>query len=533
VYDYSGQRVIKKSQTSGTSRVDYYLGEGFELRDGKPVKFVFAGGQRIARLEGRLAETGQATTQQLNFKPGWNFFSLQLEPTDTAIATVLAPLDGNYTEVWAFDSVSQQYQGFIPSGGANALADLTDIVAQRGYIIYVANGATLNVSGIRQTDPINLQPGLNLIPSPADALVDVQDALSSLANNYKGVWDYQTAPKTWRAHLPNQPAFLSELASLQPDKAYWLDVPNAAQILFQEQEKKILFYHADHLGSTNVVTDLAGDVVESTEFYPFGRTRHEHKNGFAADYQYTGKELDKETGLMYYEARYMDAVTGRFVSVDPLAMSPPAAVTLNPQLIHPYAYAANNPVYFVDPDGLLAGPNDSILVEASKTIEFQNTDPDRARNALRNQPSNIASAFTGGVRAAFDSAKNSFHRVDKKKAATVAAKALLLGSIKRAAEFAFPGIGSVVVVGVQAVMAAKDVHEETRSTSEAVIQAVATMLPGGNQMLKAVTQANKLIQEKLESDESEYQIRIRQREDANSGNDAAELIEVVMERPSM
>jgi RHS repeat-associated protein len=349
IYDYSGQRVIKKSQTGGTSRVDYYLGEGFELRDGKPVKFVFAGGQRIARLEGRLAETGQATTQQLNFKPGWNFFSLQLEPTDTAIATVLAPLDGNYTEVWAFDSVTQQYQGFIASDGANAL---TDITAQRGYIIYVANGATLNVSGIRQTDPINLQPGLNLIPSPADALVDVQEAFTTLANNYTGVWDYQTAPKTWRAHLPNQPAFLSELASLQPDKAYWLDVPNAAQILFQEQQKKILFYHADHLGSTNVVTDLAGDVVESTEFYPFGRTRHEHKNGFAADYQYTGKELDKETGLMYFEARYMDAVTGRFVSVDPLAVAPPELMLRNPQVIHAYSYAGNNPIGNRDPDGL-------------------------------------------------------------------------------------------------------------------------------------------------------------------------------------
>jgi RHS repeat-associated protein len=366
VYDYSGQRVIKKSRTGGTSRVDYYLGEGFELRDGKPVKFVFAGGQRIARLEGRLAETGQATTQQLNFKPGWNFFSLQVEPTVTAVATVLAPLDGNYTEVWAYDAVTQQYQGFIPSGGANALADLTDIVAQRGYIIYVANGATLNVSGIRQTDPINLQPGLNLIPSPADAPVDVQDALSTLANNYTGVWDYQTAPQTWREYLPNQPAFLSELASLQPDKAYWLDVPNAAQILFQEQEKKVLFYHADHLGSTNVVTDLAGDVVESTEFYPFGRTRHEHKNGFDADYQYTGKELDKETGLMYYEARYMDAVTGRFVSVDPLAVAPPELMLSNPQFFHAYAYAGNNPVIYLDPDGKMLELSDAAAIHAYK-----------------------------------------------------------------------------------------------------------------------------------------------------------------------
>jgi RHS repeat-associated protein len=92
-------------------------------------------------------------------------------------------------------------------------------------------------------------------------------------------------------------------------------------------------------------------VVESTEFYPFGRARHEYKNGFVADYQYTGKELDKETGLMYYEARYMDAVTGRFVSVDPLAVAPLTGSLLNPQLIHAYAYAGNNPIYYLDDDG--------------------------------------------------------------------------------------------------------------------------------------------------------------------------------------
>jgi RHS repeat-associated protein len=492
VYDYSGQRVIKKSKTGATSRVDYYLGEGFELRDGKPVKFVFANGQRIARVEGRLAETGQATTQQLNFKPGWNFFSLQVEPTVTAIATVLAPLDGNYTEVWAYDAVTQQYQGYIASGGANTL---TDITAQRGYIIYVANGATLNVSGIRQTDPINLQAGLNLIPSPADALVDVQEAFTTLANNYTGVWDYQTAPKTWRAHLPNQPAFLSELASLQPDKAYWLDVPNAAQLLFQEQEKKVLFYHADHLGSTNVVTDLAGDVVESTEFYPFGRARHEYKNGFDADYQYTGKELDKETGLMYFEARYMDAVTGRFVSVDPLAVAPPESMLLNPQFIHAYAYAANNPVRFVDPDGL--GPGDSSSSDAPREpyyapevtdnrVNFNDDDDDDDDDRA------IRSSKTDENKGRLAKLGREFQRITglSKKSAKDAAKDLAKEvseaakedgaetAIKTAVTQGIPVIGGVIVAAYDA----GTEYVKTGSKSKAAKQGLATLVPGGNQI---------------------------------------------------
>jgi RHS repeat-associated protein len=218
-----------------------------------------------------------------------------------------------------------------------------------------------------------------------------------LANNYTGVWDYQTQPQTWREYLPNQPAFLSELASLQPDKAYWLDVPNAAQLLFQEQEKKILFYHADHLGSTNVVTDLAGDVVESTEFYPFGRARHEYKNGFAADYQYTGKELDKETGLMYYEARYMDAVTGRFVSVDPLAVAPPELMLLNPQFIHAYGYAGNNPIAYRDRDGkvgdiVVGAIVGGIMGGVSKAIEIQNLKNNKPLAHLLRYPNKAAVA---------------------------------------------------------------------------------------------------------------------------------------------
>ena len=399
VYDYSGQRVIKKSQTGATSRVDIYVGEGFELRNGKPVKFIFADGQRLARVEGRLAETDQATLQELHFKPGWNFFSLQIEPTVAAVSTVLAPLDGNYTEVWAFDSVTQQYQGFIPSGGAN---DLSEIHAQRGYIINVANAATLQVTGIRKTDPISLQSGFNLIPSPADAPVSVQDALSTLANNYQGVWGYQTEQEMWRGHLPNKPFFLSKLDSLQPDKAYWLELPSAAQLLFQHQEKKILFYHSDHLGSSSVVTDLSGDVVESTEFYPFGRPRHEHKNGFDADYKYTGKELDNETGLMYYEARYLDAVTGRFVSVDPLAVAPPSAALLNPQFIHSYSYAGNNPINYMDPDGLeVRDPDQNALTPIAPTAlsgerrMALNQNGGRTGRYLRKAANGVAAAGVG------------------------------------------------------------------------------------------------------------------------------------------
>ncbi len=66
---------------------------------------------------------------------------------------------------------------------------------------------------------------------------------------------------------------------------------------------------------------------------------------------FTGKERDNETGQDYFGARYYRADIGRFTTVDPLTAS---ARTPAPQTFNRYAYALNNPLRFVDPDGLQA-----------------------------------------------------------------------------------------------------------------------------------------------------------------------------------
>lgn len=65
--------------------------------------------------------------------------------------------------------------------------------------------------------------------------------------------------------------------------------------------------------------------------------------------QFTGKEMDAETGLDYFGARYMLAVQGRFTSVDPISGT--VLHFLNPQRWNMYAYAVNNPLAYTDPDG--------------------------------------------------------------------------------------------------------------------------------------------------------------------------------------
>ncbi|MGH9971777.1 MAG: RHS repeat-associated core domain-containing protein [Pyrinomonadaceae bacterium] len=63
----------------------------------------------------------------------------------------------------------------------------------------------------------------------------------------------------------------------------------------------------------------------------------------------TQKERDIETGLDYFGARYYGSSQGRFTSADPLMAS---AHVANPQTWNRYTYALNNPLKYVDPDGM-------------------------------------------------------------------------------------------------------------------------------------------------------------------------------------
>jgi RHS repeat-associated protein len=107
------------------------------------------------------------------------------------------------------------------------------------------------------------------------------------------------------------------------------------------------FYHPDHLGSTSYITDASGEVYQHLEYFAFGETFvEEHSNTDRTPYLYNGKELDEETGLYYYGARYYDARVSIWLAVDPKAE----------EFIgwSPYNYAMNSPIVYIDPDGRAA-----------------------------------------------------------------------------------------------------------------------------------------------------------------------------------
>ncbi len=105
------------------------------------------------------------------------------------------------------------------------------------------------------------------------------------------------------------------------------------------------YYLKDHLGSVRAVVNASGAVLETRDYYPYGLEMpgRSFVSGTKAKENFTGHELDAESGLLYAGARYYMPNIGRWTSVDPLARQYPAH--------SPYVYVANNPLRYIDPDG--------------------------------------------------------------------------------------------------------------------------------------------------------------------------------------
>jgi len=103
----------------------------------------------------------------------------------------------------------------------------------------------------------------------------------------------------------------------------------------------VQFQMSDHLGSSNVVIDSDGALVNREEFTPYGETSF---GSFARKrFRFTGKERDEESGLTYHGARYYTPGVTRWANCDPAGMA--GGLNL-------YTYVLNNPLCLIDPSGL-------------------------------------------------------------------------------------------------------------------------------------------------------------------------------------
>lgn len=103
-------------------------------------------------------------------------------------------------------------------------------------------------------------------------------------------------------------------------------------------------FHHDQVNSVVALTGHDGATEETTKFDAFGAPLNLNI-ATGNNLLFTGRELDRGTGLYYYRARFYDAEIGRFVQEDPIGFSGG---------INKFAYVGNNPINANDPMGLAA-----------------------------------------------------------------------------------------------------------------------------------------------------------------------------------
>ncbi len=119
-----------------------------------------------------------------------------------------------------------------------------------------------------------------------------------------------------------------------------------------EAQIRIYYIHPDHLDTPRVLTDEQNRVVWRWDADPFGAyPADEDPDGdgtkVALNLRFPGQYFDRETNLHYNYFRDYDPSTGRYAQSDPIGLAGG---------INPYAYVDGDPLFFVDPLGLVQAP---------------------------------------------------------------------------------------------------------------------------------------------------------------------------------
>jgi RHS repeat-associated protein len=115
-------------------------------------------------------------------------------------------------------------------------------------------------------------------------------------------------------------------------------------------------------GSSSFITDAAGLAEQHIQYLPFGELFVSQRNtSFDSRYKFTAKELDNETNYTYFGARYYDSDLSIWLSVDPLADKAPGW--------SPYRYGFQNPIRFIDPNGMFESKQDAKDHKKNKNLD--------------------------------------------------------------------------------------------------------------------------------------------------------------------
>jgi len=296
--------------------------------------------------------------EKLNYDLNGNIINLKRSEGVLVGSTTAMTIDNlsySYTgnRLNSVTDISGQYNGYPDTSGNTIPYDLNgnmtshvdkgilginyNLLNLPSYLVFNAGLSTRtgilrnNTSYLYRADGAKLKKTYNY--APYDPL-GTATQLSTEVTDYLDGFQYRGVAQTGKGGT----VFVTSLQFYPTAEGYYDFVKN-----------KYIYNYSDHLGNVRLSYFNNGsgiEVLEENNYYPFG-LKHEGYNPTAGNsayqYKYNGKELQTDSGMYDYGARFYMPDIGRWGVVDPLAEKM--------RRYSSYNYAFNNPIMFIDPDG--------------------------------------------------------------------------------------------------------------------------------------------------------------------------------------
>lgn len=372
----------------------YYLDGSYELRDSQYTtgiqKHIKLGSLRVARIElPQLQAQNQLAQHTLSLNPGWNPVFLQVDPQGNNVYSQLGDTLPKIKEIIGFDAENQRYEHY--QRDQLTAGQLNHLQGQRAYWFNIDALEFFDWRIENQQNTAELQqsrivkPGWNWRELPLTQSVSVADfveynpAITSIWAYDSSVSDPQLRWTFWDPRVGDD---VSTLKQLSPHSLYWLQAEQELPLTDPLAGIKGQHFalHNDHIGSVTLTLDSNNQVIQHSHYQPYGAAANLQLTSLQP-YGFSGKERD-DSGLLYFEARYYDPLSGRFISPDPLFGEQMDKCLSSVIECNLYQYTGNNPVMFVDAFGfektvfISVGLGASLVCDVCNTLEkYEGTVP--------------------------------------------------------------------------------------------------------------------------------------------------------------
>jgi hypothetical protein len=240
-----------------------YVNKYYEVRDhDAPTKYVFNSSTRIARVTGSLSTNPRL--QRLRAHAGWNLYSLAVTAADARSQLSTAN---------PYPALEALYKWVPQSSNFAAVATAETLPA--GTVLWLKSRTNTSLSVTGAYSPpgdLLLSGGGCFIPS---AGLEAWCLTNPLPPGV-AVWKRDPEVEAWTTRIARLFQSVSDRPGVvAPGEAIYVEANAPTQLDAPEAALRIRYYHQDHLGSSAVISDAAGAVVDEIAFYPFGQPRNE------------------------------------------------------------------------------------------------------------------------------------------------------------------------------------------------------------------------------------------------------------------